>query len=63
MTEKEESIISTVGLAFSFWTNYIKVLANRETDEREEIINVCNNMNKELKKLITLLNIEKKKQA
>lgn len=62
LSKQEENIISGVALTLSFCVNYIKVLANRETDEREEIINVCDSMKKELKKLMPLLGIEIKEQ-
>lgn len=55
MTEQERKTILDVSLDFSFWANYIKVLVNRKTDEREEITIVCNNMAKEIRKLIDLV--------
>lgn len=55
MTEKEKSTILDVVLNFNFCVNYINALANRKTDEREEIIAVCNTMKEDLKKLIPLL--------
>lgn len=53
MTNEEKNTILGIVLDLNFWTNYIKVLAKRETDEREEIIGVCKSMNK---RIVDLMN-------
>lgn len=55
MTEKEKASLLNIALDFNFLTNYISVLAKRETDEREEIIASCETLKKRIKELTELL--------